>query len=1327
MESLIGQTLGRYQITQLLGEGGMGAVCRARDVTLGRDVAIKMLHAQFARQPDFRARFLQEAQIAARLDHPSIVKVYDFGQEQNTLYIVMEFIPGDNLQQLLAKLQAKGQWIVLPEAIELIRQIGLALDYAHRVGVLHRDIKPANIMIKVNSDKSELFQPVLTDLGLAKLSKSGLSTQSGMTMGTPNYMSPEQVLGEEIDARSDVYSLGILFYELAVGRRPFPIHSMTDAIRYHMREQPPPPRAIRPDLPLTLERVILRAMAKAPAERFPTAAALVRALTEITLTDLPTTVPNMADEALSVYTQVQEDLSTQYGSALTNDFPQPEVTSSKVGRLQILAPDGSVRTLPIQGSKLIIGRDESCDLLLKDEKVSRQHAQIQFDGMVYRVTDLESRNGTFLGEVQLLAGVPEVWQPDTRLRVGNHWLRLTFSAKAAVVSSPMSSDNAYANITSGAYDVDLGKKEMPLPVQGHIDSAITSDTEKLPSELSGPAHLVGTKQRWSETNLFVWISIALALVISIFLLNKWVLTTIVALGAFFWFYRASIIGILDKAPSRTDRFSTNQSHTQARVNPATKLFKPETATHILHNINEAPSIVLKREHQALASHVSNDIVEELIVQRDLERLKSFIADSEGGRFILTGYGRFGGTSLIKGGISKAKRELRERGSDEGVLLVFYFNVKENVALPNKFTIEANGFSFAELSAQHQNAVANPKLKDLQAHAKDTPSLSGESLDSQRWEFSVATPLDASFLRMSNVTSIFSKRSHKVDFDFVRFIDSLDNYFGQQKNNNELQKIVLQLINSDVLPSRVVIILDRIRTLETLETLANLDLFRNEHVSVIAISRTEDFERWDNYERRLGQLNFKKWYVPCLWQNSSDFKQSLHHSLLEARNLPKANAQETLATFLKHLQLVGKGAIGEVVDELKHPQYWRSDGVGNRYLSPEDLITLPRVQHNAWMFDVLELNWSFILAGLFGGKEMDEEEDRVRIGICYLLDWIAQNKIFTFEQLKQAAHDLPMPIDKNNTVVAEVLQNLVEVLKNNSYLKLIDQQYRVMWNKTAPPIPQAVSPKVTEDTPTDIQDVTLYVADVDAIDDLPNSSSISPELEETIIGKEDFSVAPSPLPQDENDSAEENPYYTPTLLVAHEQQPISILFMAADPRDATHLRIGEEFREIQEKLRLAKHRDRFNLHSPRMAVRSEDISQALLDIKPTIVHFSGHGVNTGELYLENRSGEIQPASPAALAFLFKQFADQIECVVLNACYSETQAQAIAEHIEHVIGMSQAVEDKVAISFAIGFYQALGGGRTIEEAFELGCAQSMFQGIPDHLGPVLIPKRKTRFSK
>jgi CHAT domain len=191
----------------------------------------------------------------------------------------------------------------------------------------------------------------------------------------------------------------------------------------------------------------------------------------------------------------------------------------------------------------------------------------------------------------------------------------------------------------------------------------------------------------------------------------------------------------------------------------------------------------------------------------------------------------------------------------------------------------------------------------------------------------------------------------------------------------------------------------------------------------------------------------------------------------------------------------------------------------------------------------------------------------------------------------------------------------------------------------------------------------------------------------------------------------------TIINTKGEDEVSILFLAADPTNATRLRLGEEFREIQEKLQLAKLRQKFSLEQ-RTSVRPTDLSQAMLDLQPNIVHFSGHGTSSGELCFENVLGVTQLVTPDALAALFEQFANHVTCVVLNACYSITQTNAISQHISYVIGMDKAVGDRAAIAFAVGFYQAIGAGKTVEEAYKLGTVQIRLQGILEHSIPKLI---------
>jgi hypothetical protein len=183
--------------------------------------------------------------------------------------------------------------------------------------------------------------------------------------------------------------------------------------------------------------------------------------------------------------------------------------------------------------------------------------------------------------------------------------------------------------------------------------------------------------------------------------------------------------------------------------------------------------------------------------------------------------------------------------------------------------------------------------------------------------------------------------------------------------------------------------------------------------------------------------------------------------------------------------------------------------------------------------------------------------------------------------------------------------------------------------------------------------------------------------------------------------------------------IRILFLSASPANEARLRVDQEAREIQEKLQLAKMRENFE-YQMRLAVRPDDLTQALLDVEPRIVHFAGHGSASGALFLENELGKSHPVEPETIASLFKLVSEQVECVLLNACYSENQANAIAKYIQYVIGMNQSISDKAAIAFSVGFYMALGAGKSIEQAYDFGVVQIRLQGIPEHLTPVLIKK-------
>ncbi|SDT73464.1 Stk1 family PASTA domain-containing Ser/Thr kinase [Actinoplanes derwentensis] len=259
---------GRYQVGELLGYGGMAEVHKGRDLRLGRDVAIKMLRTDLARDATFQERFRREAQNSAALNHPAIVAVYDTGEEISAAgekhpFIVMEFVNGQTLKELLAQ----EQRLQPRRALEIIADICAALEFSHRHGIIHRDIKPGNVMI------TQSGQVKVMDFGIARALASGATTmtQTSAVIGTAQYLSPEQARGESVDARSDVYAAGCVLFELVVGHPPFVGDSPVSVAYQHVREEPKPPSSIVRDLPPEIDAMALKALSKNPLNRYQSA------------------------------------------------------------------------------------------------------------------------------------------------------------------------------------------------------------------------------------------------------------------------------------------------------------------------------------------------------------------------------------------------------------------------------------------------------------------------------------------------------------------------------------------------------------------------------------------------------------------------------------------------------------------------------------------------------------------------------------------------------------------------------------------------------------------------------------------------------------------------------------------------------------------------------------------------------------------------------------------------------------------------------------------------------------------------------------------------
>jgi serine/threonine-protein kinase len=260
----------RYKLLNRLGSGGMANVFRARDLNLQRDVAIKILREDLIEDPSFQARFLHEARSAANLSHPNIVTIYDFGHDQGRFYIVMEYVDGTDLKTVIKRL---GMYSV-DQAVELMIQIGKGVGYAHRAGLVHCDIKPQNILVSPDG------RAKITDFGISRaLASVNPDERSDVVWGSPKYFAPEQAAGNPPSPPSDVYALGVVFFEMLTGTLPFEAPTASELAKLHQSALPPTPREINPLIPSALEHILLKVLSKEPASRYRTADQFARVLT----------------------------------------------------------------------------------------------------------------------------------------------------------------------------------------------------------------------------------------------------------------------------------------------------------------------------------------------------------------------------------------------------------------------------------------------------------------------------------------------------------------------------------------------------------------------------------------------------------------------------------------------------------------------------------------------------------------------------------------------------------------------------------------------------------------------------------------------------------------------------------------------------------------------------------------------------------------------------------------------------------------------------------------------------------------------------------------
>jgi hypothetical protein len=393
MSNWVGHRISGYDIAEEIGRGGVATVYRAFQSQLDRWVAIKILQAAESMSEEFLSRFRREAMAIAALRHPNILTIYDYGEERGIAYIVMEYVPGGTLKDLLP-----GEPMEWPDVAVLLIPVGQALAYAHSQGIVHRDVKPANILM------ARPDWPLLADFGLAKLldRQRGI-TRPGTSIGTPAYFSPEQAIGENVDHRSDIYGLGIVLYELLTGHVPFESDSPFDMMLRRLREPAEPPRHLNPHIMPQLDAIIMRALAREPSDRYSTMEALLDDLSQL---------PGAGGRAVAPARPATAAKSTVRLGAL----------SHTTGPRLIVTGTGATISLPPQGEALIGRADPQAtpqpDVNLGlhgggQAGVSRRHAQLLCRPEGWLLEDLRSTNGT------LLNNVPVVPEQPVRVRSGD--------------------------------------------------------------------------------------------------------------------------------------------------------------------------------------------------------------------------------------------------------------------------------------------------------------------------------------------------------------------------------------------------------------------------------------------------------------------------------------------------------------------------------------------------------------------------------------------------------------------------------------------------------------------------------------------------------------------------------------------------------------------------------------------------------------------------------------------------------------------------------------------------------------------------------------------
>jgi len=465
MDALVGKSLGQFRIVERIGAGGMATVFKAYQPVLDRYVAVKVLPDYHARDPIFKERFLREARSVARLDNPNIVQIYLFGEEEDITYIVMQYVDGGTLKE---KLKQSGA-LSTAEALKYVIQAAEGLGAAHEQGIIHRDVKPANMLLRKDGHL------LLSDFGIVKILEGTTNlTRVGTGIGTPQYMSPEQGTGQPVDASSDIYSLGIVFFHCLTGRVPFNADSPLTITVKHLNEPLPVAFLRHANVPQSIEQVILKMTAKIPADRYQTTTEVISELVRVAAAARIQLPWNMSGSLLATSADPQSFAGTLSNPGFgQNSQPlgrsasvasQPVVTVScfrcqaqnpsdrlfctscgyeladrKAAVDRVMGPNGrpilarfllqngqmAGRSFRFHQDLTTIGRTNGNDLIIQGKTVSRRHARLWFDKNHWFLADMQSANGTFVNSVRLQPNQPVALNDGDVLNFGDEIVLFT--------------------------------------------------------------------------------------------------------------------------------------------------------------------------------------------------------------------------------------------------------------------------------------------------------------------------------------------------------------------------------------------------------------------------------------------------------------------------------------------------------------------------------------------------------------------------------------------------------------------------------------------------------------------------------------------------------------------------------------------------------------------------------------------------------------------------------------------------------------------------------------------------------------------------------------